>query len=776
MRRHHCSNQSWWTWRRSNEDTRAPSSLPEPVGVLPVLGGRGTAARGAIHSHRGGNNYREPATFDEAIRSLFRLDGDWWFHAGADQIAQFNGDLFNVVDTVELSTVALQRLGEACERNWRDIEPSIFGTLFERALDASKRAQTGAHYTGTDDIELVVEPVVMTPLRREWQETRAAIDKLLDSEQESNAVLATTQRTGFEPLTALATALRTTAWERLDAFRQRLASVKVLDPACGSGNFLYIALRSLLDLEREVIDFAAEQGWHGLTPTVRPDQMLGLEINHYAAELARTALWIGYIQWHQANGFPYTQRPILTRLDTIRQTDAILDLTDPEHPAEPEWPAAEFIVGNPPFLGSQLIRGNLPESHTDSLFQLYGTRIPNYSDYCCYWFEKARQMIEDGSAQRVGLLATQGVRGGANRRVLERVKETGDIFAAHSDRPWMLDGAAVRVSIVCFDGGAQDEKDLDGTSVRTINADLTTGADLTTAQRLQENAGRSFIGDMKKGKFEIDSRTAVDMLHAPGNPNGRPNSDVVRPWVNALDITRRPRDMWIVDFDINTSEYEAAQYEVPFEYVKEHVKPFRDSVRNPLESRRWWVHGRTAPDFRQAVKHLDKYIATPRVSKHRIFIFIPTHVIPDGAIVAIASDDDYDLGVLHSRFHEVWALQLGTQLESRPRYSHTATFETFPFPRPTEEKREAIDAAAAELNSLREGWLNPPGISAAELRKRTLTNLYNQRPTWLDNAHARLDTTVADAYGWAANLPDTEILERLLALNLERAKAEATTQ
>ena len=399
-----------------------------------------------------GQHYRNPETFDEAIRSLFILMATGG-HAGADQIAYFNGDLFNVVDTVELSTVALQRLGEACERNWRDIEPSIFGTLFERALDASKRAQTGAHYTGADDIELVVEPVVMTPLRREWEETRAAIDKLLDAEQNAHTVVATAPSPGFDPLTALATALRTRAREELEVFRHRLASVRVLDPACGSGNFLYIALRLLLDLEREVIDFAAVRGWHGLMPTVQPDQMLGLEINHYAAELARTALWIGYIQWHHANGFRYTQQPILTPLDTIRQTDAILDLTDPEHPAEPEWPAAEFIVGNPPFLGSQLIRGNLPESHTDSLFHLYGARIPNYSDYCCYWFEKARQMIEDGSAQRVGLLATQGIRGGANRRVLERIKETGDIFAAHSDRPWMLDGAIVHVSIVCFDDG-----------------------------------------------------------------------------------------------------------------------------------------------------------------------------------------------------------------------------------------------------------------------------------------------------------------------------------
>ena len=243
-------------------------------------------------------------------------------------------------------------------------EPSIFGTLFERALDASNRAQMGAHYTGADDIELVVEPVVMTPLRREWEETRAAIDKLLVADQDSNAVLTTTQGTEFDPLNALATALRTTARERLDAFRQRLASVRVLDPACGSGNFLYIALRSLLDLEREVIDFAAVQGWHGLTPTVQPDQMLGLEINHYAAELARTALWIGYIQWHQSNGFPYTQRPILTPLDTIQQADAILDLTDPDNPAEPESPAAEFIVGNPPFLGAKNMRSELGSEYT----------------------------------------------------------------------------------------------------------------------------------------------------------------------------------------------------------------------------------------------------------------------------------------------------------------------------------------------------------------------------------------------------------------------------
>ena len=716
-------------------------------------------------------HYREPATFDEAIRSLFRLMATGG-HAGADQIAQFNGDLFNVVDTVELSTVALQRLGEACDRNWRDIEPSIFGTLFERALDASKRAQTGAHYTGADDIELVVEPVVMTPLRREWQETRAAIDKLLDSEQESNAVLATTQRTGFEPLTALATALRTTARERLDAFRQRLASVKVLDPACGSGNFLYIALRSLLDLEREVIDFATVQGWHGLTPSVQPDQMLGLEINHYAAELARTALWIGYIQWHHANGFRYTQQPLLIPLDTIRQTDAILDLTHPKHPAEPEWPAAEFIVGNPPFLGHVPFRESLGDDYVEAVYGLYGNRIPNSSDLCCYWLEKARGQIENGATQRAGLLATQAIRFQSNRPVLVRIKDTGDIFLAISDKDWVLEGAAVHISIICFDDGTDTDRSLDGSSVTTINADLTIGFDLTTAKPLSENRNLAFQGVGKVGDFDIPATVAIEMLDKP-NPHGRPNTEVIRRWVNGVDITQRPRDMWIIDFGTNRTEEDAALYEAPYEHIKANVKPQRIKNKMQWRAANWWLHGYLATEMRRMLSPLPRYIGTSVTAKHRFFAWLPADSLPSNSVIAVASAEDYMLGVLQSRPHIVWALAMGTQLEDRPRYIVSTCFETFPFPRPTEQQREAIGAAAADLNDKRESWLNPPGISAAELRKRTLTNLYNQRPTWLDNAHARLDAAVADAYGWPADLTDTEILERLLALNLERAGASA---
>ena len=561
---------------------------------------------------------------------------------------------------------------------------------------------------------------------------------------------------------------------RLDAFRERLASVKVLDPACGSGNFLYIVLRSLLDFEKEVIDYAAAQGWLGLTPMLQPDQMLGLEINHYAAELARTALWIGYIQWHQGNGFGYTQRPILTPLDTIRQADAILDLSDPEHPAEPEWPAAEFIVGNPPFWGGKLLRTGLSDEYVDALFRQYDGRVPAEADLVCYWFNKAQRAIEAGQIKRVGLLATQGIRGGANRRVLQRIKETGDIFMAWSDHPWVLEGAAVHISIVGFDDGSESDRELDGQSVPAINANLTVGVDLTAARRLPTNLNTAFQGPVKVGKFDIPGALAHEMANSP-NPHNESNLAVMSPWVNGKDITDRPRGMWIIDFGARSHE-QAALYEAPFEYVSKHIRPTRANNRDRQRRTYWWRLGRSGEDLRTAVGLLKRFIATPRVSKRRMFVWMPPETLPDSAVVAIARDDDYTFGVLHSRFHELWALATGTQLETRPRYTPTTCFETFPFPRPTEEQREAIGVAAAELSALREGWLNPEGISAAELRKRTLTNLYNQRPTWLANIHARLDAAVAGAYGWPADLGDAELLERLLALNLERAGAETDSE
>ena len=645
-------------------------------------------------------NFRHPADFDQAVGNLFRqMSGGGMF--GATRIAYFNGDLFMDADTVELSETALQRLGEATGKNWRNIEPSIFGTLFERALDASKRAHLGAHYTSAEDIMLVVEPVVMAPLRREWQEVQQEVDNLIREEA------------------------RDPAQVRLGQFQQRLVDVEVLDPACGSGNFLYLALRSLLDLEKEVVDFAAVHGWPDLVPAVKPDQMLGLEINPYAAELARTALWIGYIQWHQNNGFPYNHRPILTPLSSIQMTDSILAGDGARGTQDPEWPPAEFIIGNPPFLGGKLLRANLGDGYVDELFDLYHGRVPAEADLVCYWFEKARDMLNRECTKRVGLLATQGIRGGANRNVLRRIKESGDIFLAWSDQPWVLDGAAVHTSIVGFDNGSETVRELDGESVESINANLTEGPDITEAKSLKENLGIAFMGDTKGGPFGIPESVALGMLGQP-NPDGRDNRDVVRPRANGKDITSRSSGTWIIDFGVDLPLSEAALYEAPFEYVNEHVRPVREGSRSKVG--KWWLHERPRPEMRQALDGLSRYVVTPTTAKHRLFTWLLVDVLPDHALIAVARDDDYTFGVLHSRFHEVWARAMGTQLrevESGFRYTPTTCFETFPFPEPTEEQREAVAEAARKLDELRQGWLNPTGVTAAQLKKRTLTNLYN---------------------------------------------------
>ena len=694
--------------------------------------------------------FRNPDLFNIAVKNLFAQMANGGLF-GSDEIKHFNGDLFNESDTVELSEVSLQRLAEAVDKNWRDIEPSIFGTLFERVLDANKRSQLGAHYTGADDIGLVIEPVVMKPLRREWDAAKQKIDDLVDGGRQDDARAA------------------------LDTFRERLAGATVLDPACGSGNFLYIALRSLLDLEKQVIDCAAELGWHGLTPTVSPSQMMGIEIDHYAAELARTALWIGYIQWHDLNGFRYERDPILTPLDTIRRMDAILAYDGEGGAVEPEWPDAEFIVGNPPFLGHIPFREELDDGYVNAVYGLYGERIPNSSDLCCYWLEKARAQIEEGKSSRAGLLATQAIRFQSNRPVLDRIKRTGDIFAAYSDEDWILEGANVHISIVCFDDGSDKERTLDGEAVRQINQDLTAGIDITLAKRLPENRNMAFQGISKVGAFDIAETLALNMMSRP-NPLGNPNSDVLKRWLNGADITQRPRNMWIIDFGTEMSEEQAALYEVPFEYIKEKVRPGRIKNKAKWLPENWWFHGHLRTEMRRALSPLRRYIGTSITAKHRFFAWIEGDVLPSSSVIAIASDDDYMLGILHSRIHTVWASAIGTQLESRPRYI-LPCYEKFPFPCPTDEQREAIANAARELNRLREGWLNPvdaegkPVMFGVDLRRRTLTNLYNdyEGHTWLVNAHERLDAAVAVAYGWEAGMSEEAVLEGLLGLNLGRA-------
>lgn len=678
---------------------------------------------------------------------------------GEHDIKHFNGGLFVDAAVLPLTRDDLTTLAGACKLDWADIEPSIFGTLFERSLDPQKRAQLGAHYTSRDDILRIVEPVLMAPLRRQWKEVQAQALEKVAARMGQNM----TQRVAIDAsLSAL-----------LQGFSEEIAAVRVLDPACGSGNFLYVALRELLDLEKEVISFAATCDLSGFFPRVGPEQMHGVEVNEYAQQLAPITVWIGYIQWLRDNAFGQPGEPILRQTDNIVFQDSVLAFSENGSPCEPTWPDADVIIGNPPFLGGKMLRSELGDAYVDALFTLYKGRVARESDLVTYWFERARELIGSGQVKRAGLLATNSIRGGANRHVLERIKETGDIFFAWADRPWVLEGAAVRVSMIGFDGGTEAERTLDGLPVAAIHPDLSGALNLTAAARLEENSGLAFMGDTKGGAFDIDGDVARAMLAAPVNPNGRSNSDVVRPWVNGLDVTRKPRGMFIIDFGVAMTEAEASFYELPFEYVRKYVKPEREQSRTTRAE--WWLHERPRPELREAVEPLPRFIVTARVACHRLFSWLTYPTLPDSATIAIARSDDYFFGVLHSRAHELWSLRMGTSLEDRPRYTPTTTFETFPFPWPPgqepahDPKVEAIAEAARTLTEKRAAWLNPPGAVPAELAKRTLTNLYNQRPSWLDSLHAQLDAAVFAAYGWPVLLTDTEILERLLEINQRRA-------
>jgi type II restriction/modification system DNA methylase subunit YeeA len=711
---------------------------------------------------------RRPAVFRQQLVPLFQAMTTGGFF-GADEILHFNGGLFDNAEMIlALDSDALDILIRASALDWSSIEPSIFGTLFERSLDPTKRSQLGAHYTSRDDILLIVEPVLMAPLRQRWAALR---------QQAADLAAKRAELTGSTPkVTGQRQKLDQQIFGLLNAFRNELAQVQVLDPACGSGNFLYVALRLLLDLEKEVINFAASLGDTIAYPLVRPEQLHGIEINDYAHELAHTTIWIGYIQWLRENGFGKPAEPILKPIENIAQMDAILAYDAEGRPIEPEWPAADVIIGNPPFLGSQKMRRELGDKYVDDLRGLYGTRIPGAADLVTYWFERARTDIATSRSKRAGLLATQGIRGEANRIVLQRIKQTGGIFWAYSDREWILDGAAVHVSMIAFDGGVEKQCLLDDRSVLAIHSNLKGTIDLTKANRLSENHAIAFQGPVKVGAFDIPDQLAQSML-AAYNPHGRSNAEVVKPWMNGSDITTRSRGMWIIDFDELNFE-EAALFEIPFEYAKVNIKPVREANRDVQRKTFWWRLGRSGTDLKRATAGAKRMVITPRVSKYRVFIWGPGNLVPDSAVVAIARDDDYFFGVLHSKLHELWARGTGTQLreaESGFRYTPTTTFETYPFPwppgkEPTADPRvQAIAAAAAELVKQRDNWLNPSDASEAELKTRTLTRLYNQRPTWLDLAHRKLDAAVLDAYGWPHDLSEDEILARLLALNLARS-------
>ncbi|MBZ0279897.1 MAG: class I SAM-dependent DNA methyltransferase [Anaerolineae bacterium] len=802
----------------------------EDVGLLPKLGRKNDPdALPALRyiAERAGE---VEDSFMFAMSDLFRAMDGQTNQFMMQYVPYFNGGIFaesapgadDGLEVLDLTLIpeGISILREVSAADWRYVNPTIFGTLFEGALDAGKRAQLGAHYTGESDIRLVVEPVLMQPLYRLWDEIRAEAEPLLQSWLAQ----------GTPPRQ------RQDAQDRLknlhDQIMTRLEQTRVLDPACGSGNFLYMSLRALKDLEAQARKFFEPLALP-FRDVVTPRQLYGIEKDEFAANLARVVVWIGYLQWRyedeggtlhvhnprKADHPRALPNPILKDKNTpdepdrIICADAILRYDAEGKPYEPEWPEADVIVGNPPFLGAKWMQSELGEKYKTDLWNVYDGRINGTSDLVTYWFEKSRALIEKHTVKRTGLLATNTIRQGGSAEVLKRIKETGDIFLAYTDHPWTLKGASLRVALVGFDDGTETERVLNGESVVEIVTDLAASVDLTSAEALQENLNISFRGHERGGPFLVNAAKAKDFLQESEN------ASIVHPWYSGQDLVGRSRDEWVIDFGDRELE-EAEKYKKVFSHLKTEWDKETDTIRRE----KWWLHRRSAGDLRTAIKALNRFIATPLVSKHRLFVWLDVKVRPDTRLIAFSRSDDYFFGILHSFIHEIWALRKGAQHGGeRPTYNNTLCFETFPFPYPPGKEdvnspvHQAISVAAKQLNEERELWLNPPelvalgaGADSPALRERTLTNLYNALVAHradslplamrergqggegkngeriskvardfaprLAQLHDTLDKAVLAAYGWddlferlRTHEGDEELLRRLLALNRARA-------
>ena len=743
---------------------------------------------------------------NEGLRDLFQaMQSGGMF--GADDIPWFNGGLFGVVNVPALSIMDVTELRNAAALNWSAIDVSIFGTLFERGLDPAKRSQLGAHYTDPATIMRIVTPVIERPLLQLWEQTRLQIEGLLaGSKKKASAALKLPGRrkAGASPGDKNYQAAQIKFQEWLNG----LAAYRILDPACGSGNFLFLGLKALKDVEhRSHLDAHALGLEREAELVTGPHNMLGIELNEYAAELARVTVWIGELQWRMAHGYEFKTNPVLEPLDHIECRDALLSFTAvrpepvegveggsqavssqaragqmlephalrslksaqssaPPTPGsggkssseigkssgpfavEAQWPKASVVIGNPPFLGDKMMRSELGDSYTDTLRKVYEDRVPGGADLVTFWFEKARHHIETMGLGAAGLVATNSIRQRGNRPVMERIQKTTRIYEAWADMPWVNEGAAVRVSLVCFGHAVQPAR-LDGTDVEQIFPDLkaqTVGmsaVDLTTAKPLPENADASYFGFCLAGPFKVPTQLATDWLRLP-NVNGRPNSDVLKPIYNGSDVTRRWAGNWAIDFGARMAEPDAALFEKPFEYATQHVYPIRSINNRAARARYWWRHGEARPGLRKKLEPLARYIATVETAKYRIFVFFPVSVAPEHSLIVIPRADDVTFGLLSSRAHVIWALARGGRMGkgNDPRYNSLAAFEPFPFPTSltpadtAHQQTETLDTgaqipaklasggrqaepglrqlainianAAKHLNDLRNNWLNPP--------------------------------------------------------------------
>jgi hypothetical protein len=742
------------------------------------------------------------------------------------KLKQFNGGLFADCSAMPLNRDQVELLIEAAKSNWAEVEPAIFGTLLERALDPRERHKLGAHYTPRAYVERLVMPTVIEPLREEWDNVYATAVALYKADKVADA--------------------RKTVRD----FREKLCHLHILDPACGSGNFLYVTLELLKRLEGEVtramIDFGEQQKTLGVT--IGPEQFLGIEVNPRAAAIADLVLWIGYLQWHiRALGKETIAEPIIRRIQNIECRDAVLawDSIEPVvdddgnpvtrwdghttkrhpvtgeevpdetarvqelryiNPRKAEWPQADYIVGNPPFIGNKRMRLALGDGYVTALRDAY-PNVPSTVDFVMYWWFVASQQFDSTTLEQFGFITTNSITQSFNNAIIRAWRESNAahrLLFAIPDHPWVdsSNGAAVRIAmtlastngkqgslhkVVAEEDGSGDEAILTiRKSIGEIGADLRIGADVGTAEKLKANSKVSNRGVIPHGEgFLLDEATTLDLLQR-SSPS---LSEFVHPYRNGRDIAQRPRNKMVLDFFTLELDDLVDRFPAAYQWLLERVKPARD--QNPRKVRReiWWKFAENQPKMRASLKGLSRYIVTVQTSKHRYFTFIPPDVLPDDKLIVIGLCDAYSLGCLNSRIHCCWALATGGHLGvgNDPIYNKSLSFEAFPFPIVSSDAAaERIRKPAEQLDSHRKRQQE----SHPDL---TITGMYNvleklrarEELTTKDKAihekglvsvlkqiHDDLDAAVFDAYGWPHDLTDEEILERLVALNHERAEEE----
>ena len=742
-------------------------------------------------------------------------------------LKKFNGYLFKERTAIPLDAEELEVLIKAGEHVWTEVEPAIFGTLLERALNPKERAKLGAHYTPRAYVERLIGPTIMEPLRADWDGVRGAAATLIDEGKADEAKA------------------------HVEAFHARLAQTKVLDPACGTGNFLYVAMARMKELEGEVLDLLVELGDDQYVAeltghTITPENFLGIEINPRAAAIAQLVLWIGYLQWHfRVNGAGRAPpEPILRDVRTIENRDALIDYDDkvleldetgqpvtrwdgetmkphavtgkpvPDEDARTEvwryvkpraakWPKADFIVGNPPFIGNKRMRERLSESYTEAVRKTF-PNIGESVDFVMYWWAVAAAKVSLGQTRRLGFITTNSITQTFNRSVIEAAKCR--LVFAIPDHPWVdgADGADVRIAMTCASQSGQTLHQevvseglipegfgerwviLKSTIGQHINADLSSGSDVASSSKLKSNDGLSHQGVTLVGKgfrLEEPDIRSLDLSAAI-------EARVVRPYIIGRDLTGTRESRLVIDAFGRSESQMRNEFPELYQLLLHRVKPERDQNNRASYREKWWIYAEPRQDMRKAAVGLGRYVATCRTAKHRLFSFESITTLADAKVIFIGLEDAYFLGVLSSRLHLTWAARTGAWLGvgNDSNYNHSDCFGKFPFPADVPEPlKDKIRTEAEALDALRKRVL----YSHEDL---TLTKLYNvlealrqgralteaERDihdrglvTLIRQHHDAIDALVAEAYGWPANLSDEEILTRLVALNKARAAEEA---